>query len=757
MASASVLQFHKPGLFVLLLALAVATSAAKIDLPLRRSQSNLSLSHAVNFWALLALGPAEAVCIATLSAWAQCTLRVGARNPLHRILFNIGSLTLTVWLAGLPLPWLISLGAPGFAAYARAAAIIAPLYFFTNTMQVAAAVALSTRQPVGRVWHRNFLWSAPSYLAGAALAALATAAPSRGWFGWLALLAVPFYLVFRSYHTVVSRLREEQDETRRAMDVQLATIEALALAIEAKAGCTPEHIRSIQQYAATLADAAGLSDADVQAVRTAALLHDIGNMAVPEHILSKPEALTPEEFERVKIHPRVGADILRNVPFGAPVSDLVLCHHERWDGLGYPAALRGTDIPLGARVLAIADCYSTLQADRPYRPARTEQEAVALLRDYAGTAFDPALVELFIARLNVSAAAVAAQPAVDPTWSDSQELDALQDIAGAHREEQTLYEIAQALGSSLGISDAMALIHDKVNRLVPFVTCALFLGDDTDGYECRYAYGPGTEALFKWEPKSWSEISLRLPACADGRGAHGEELISLLPCPLRFEGRLIGGLVIYHTVAGCFTDEHRRVLGRVSDQAAAVIFNSTRFEQTQHESHTDPLTGLANRRSLDRQFETGLAHAARSNGTVGVVVLDLDRLKEINDTYGHEAGDRALRTIGSVLKATVRQNDLCARFAGDEFVVVLWDCSPEHEAQRVLELQNAVAAHPFEPRPGVRLSLSISAGPARFPNDGSTFEELLATADERMYRDKAVRRSRHSSRHALAVAKTERA
>ena len=108
-----------------------------------------------------------------------------------------------------------------------------------------------------RVWHRNFLWSAPSYLAGAALAAFATAASARGWFGWLALLAVPLYLVFRSYHTVVSRLREEQDETRRAMDVQLATIEALALAIEAKAGCTPEHIRSIQQYAATLAEAAG--------------------------------------------------------------------------------------------------------------------------------------------------------------------------------------------------------------------------------------------------------------------------------------------------------------------------------------------------------------------------------------------------------------------------------------------------------------------------------------------------------------------
>jgi diguanylate cyclase (GGDEF)-like protein/putative nucleotidyltransferase with HDIG domain len=750
------LRFEHAGLFAVLIALAVATSATKIDLPLGRSQSNLSLSHVVNFWALFALGPAEAVCIAAVSAWAQCTLRVGGRNPMHRIVFNIFSLTLTVWVASLPLALLMGWGTPGVAALVRTAAVLAPLYFFVNTLLVAGAVALSTRQPVSRVWHRNFLWSAPSYLAGAALAAIATLASARGWFGWLALLVVPLYLVFRSVHTVVARLREEQDETRRAMDVQLATIEALALAIEAKAGCTPEHIRSIQQYAGTLAEAAGLSDAEVQVVRTAALLHDIGNMAVPEHILSKPEALTPEEFERVKIHPRVGAEILRNVPFGGPVGELVLCHHERWDGLGYPAGLRAEDIPVGARILSIADCYSTLQADRPYRPARTQTASIAVLREYAGTAFDPALVDLLLSRLDMGSTAPAAAP-TENAWTEGGGLVALQDIAGAHREEQTLYEIAQALGSSLGVTDAMALIQDKVSRLVPFVTCALFLGDENDGYVCRYAHGPGTEALLKWAPKSWSEVSLRLPSCADGRGAHGEELTALLPCPLRFEGRLIGGLVIYHTVAGCFTDEHRRVLNRVSEQAAAVIFNSTRFEQTQHESHTDPLTGLPNRRSLDLQFESGLARATRTKSTIGVVVLDLDRLKEINDTYGHEAGDRALRAVGSVLRSTVRQNDLCARFAGDEFVVVMWDCSPEHEERRMLELQSAVGAHPFEPRPGVRVSLSISAGPSRFPVDGSTFEELLAAADERMYHDKAGRRSRNSGRHALAVAQSDRA
>ena len=477
---AATLQFHPSNarLFAMLLGLAVAASAAKIELPLGRGQSNLSFSHAVNFWALFSLGLAPTAVIAAASAWAQCTLRAGTRNPPHRVVFSIASLIVTVSIAGLPLTLLTGGDPSSAAALARAAAIAAPLYFFVNTALVAAAIALSTRQPATAIWQRNFLWSAPSYLAGAALAAVATTAWVRGWFVWLALLTIPVYLIFRSYHTVVARLREEQDETLRAMEVQLATIEALALAIEAKAGCTPEHIRSIQQYAVIMAEGIGLGDKDVQAVRTAALLHDVGNMAVPEHILSKPDALTPEEFERVKTHPRVGAEILRNVPFGAPVAELVLCHHERWDGLGYPAGLRTTEIPVGARILAIADCYSTLQTNRPYRPGRNADEAIVVLRNEAGKSFDPDLVELLITRLRQP---VPLSGDADGARNDREQL-VLQDIAGTHREEQTLYEIAQALGANLGVDGAMALINDKVGRLVPFTSCALFLGNDESGY-----------------------------------------------------------------------------------------------------------------------------------------------------------------------------------------------------------------------------------------------------------------------------------
>jgi len=217
-------------------------------------------------------------------------------------------------------------------------------------------------------------------------------------------------------------------------------------------------------------------------------------------------------------------------------------------------------------------------------------------------------------------------------------------------------------------------------------------------------------------------------------------LQSALVCPLVFNERFIGTLSVYHTDTSIYTDDHRRLLDRISEQAAAVIFNSIVFEQTQEDSLTDPLTGLPNTRFMFMHVTRELARAERLKSEISLLVMDLDNFKEINDTFGHHVGDRALREVAGVLRTGIRPYDICVRYAGDEFIVVLSGCNGEEAERKRLELQRAVDAIQFEARPGKMLPLAISVGAAVFPHDGDSYETLLATADSRMYRDKTRRK-----------------
>ena len=221
------------------------------------------------------------------------------------------------------------------------------------------------------MWNQNFLWSAPSYFVGAGAAALATWAVMTSGM-WLAVLLIaPLYLTYRTYKVYLGRIDDERRHVEEMADLHLATIEALALAIDAKDQTAQSHIRRVQVYATSIARGLGMSDTEIQGVKTAALLHDIGKLAVPEHILSKPGPLTQEEFQKIRVHPQVGAEIISAVPFPYPVAPLILSHHERWDGKGYPQGLKGEEIPLGARILSVVDYYDALTSDRPYHKAMT--------------------------------------------------------------------------------------------------------------------------------------------------------------------------------------------------------------------------------------------------------------------------------------------------------------------------------------------------------------------------------------------------
>jgi diguanylate cyclase (GGDEF)-like protein/putative nucleotidyltransferase with HDIG domain len=770
--------FDQPLLFAILLLTSCITSALKVSLPLAKSGSTMSVSYAVDFAALLLLGPHATMLIAVASAWSQCTFRMKTRNPVYRTLFSMACLAVTVQGAGLA--YLLLGGVPGelgqtVTSLARPLVGAATAYFVLNTGLIAVAISLSTHQPILTVWNQNFLWSAPSYFVGAGAAAVATWAVMTSGI-WLALLAAaPLYLTYRTYKVYLGRIDDERRHVHDMADLHLATIEALALAIDAKDQTAQSHIRRVQTYAVALARGLGMSDLETQGVKTAALLHDIGKLAVPEHILSKPGPLTQEEFQKIRIHPQVGAEIISAVPFPYPVSPLILSHHERWDGKGYPQGLKGEEIPLGARILSVVDYYDALTSDRPYHKAMAPEAALALLRQEAARALDPTVVQLFLEmlpslaaaepeeaggkahRLSLDTTSDLGRPAAGFQHESGKGNTVFEDIAHAHREIYALYEISQTMGTSLGMADTMALISSKLTNLVPFSACALFLYHEEDEtLQCRFATGVESEVigtmvvgsgqgLTGWVSRNRRPLVNARPSAdfeAAGLGERATTLQAAIVAPLVFGDRFIGTLAVYHQEPEFYSDDHRRLLDRVCEQAAAVIHNSIIFEQTQEDSLTDPLTELPNTRFMFMHLTRELARAERLKAEVALLVMDLDNFKAINDNHGHHVGDRALREVAHVLRGAIRPYDICVRYAGDEFIVVLAGCGGEEAEWKRHELQRAVDDLVFEPRPGRRLPLAVSVGAAIYPHDGETYESLLATADSRMYRDKTRRKQR---------------
>ena len=757
------IRFEHPWVFALLFTLSCASAAMKISLPLTtdvssRNVSSMSVSYAVDFVSLLLLGLDQTLLIAGAGAFSQSAWKNDTPRPLHRTLFSVSTLIITVTGAGLAFTTLQMPGNPSITALAQPLVGAASAYFLLNSGMVALAIALTSRQPVIKIWKENFLWSAPSYFVGAGAAAIAAWTFERHEF-WLAPLTfAPIYLTYRTYRIYLRGL-EAQKNLKETSDLHLATIEALAAAIDAKDQMTRVHIRRVQAYAGRLAEAIKLPPGEVQAVRTAALLHDIGKLAIPAQILSKPGPLTPEEFAKVRIHPQIGAEIVASIPFPYAVAPIVLSHHERWDGTGYPQALKGEAIPIGARILAVVDYFDVITSER--HNGQSLDNALALMKHEAGRALDPALVDLFVEKLPKFArifdaentAAPADQGRTAPATLASREVNAFENIALAHQEIYALYEIAQTMGTTLGVADTMGLIASKLRAIIPWAGCALMVQDgDSGDLICRFAVGVDAPLLLRGRLRvgeglsGWVARHRRTLVNASPRiefEAAGvpspSSIMTAIVCPLELGDRFIGTLALFHTEQALYTEDHRRVLARVGEQAAAVVNNALLFEQTQEESLTDPLTGLPNRRSMMARLSSEISRSERAHSQLAVIVLDVDGFKRINDSLGHAVGDQVLREIAQALLQSLRPYDLCVRFAGDEFVIVLGDCTPEAAETKRLELQERIDAISIKVD-STTFRAGASAGVANYPLDGDTYEALLATADRRMYSDKALRR-----------------
>ena len=273
------------------------------------------------------------------------------------------------------------------------------LFFGINSWMIAFAVALETRTSPLRIWRTNFLWLSLNFFCGASVAALlaVNVDPTNVDLTYLGAVVPLLLALYLTYRTAMGRVEDAIGHLQRVNKLHLATIETLAHAVDAKDQVTHGHIRRVQNLTTQVATALGITDElQLRAIEASALLHDMGKLAIPEHILNKPGKLTPAEFEKMKLHASIGAEILSSIEFPYPVVPIVRHHHENWDGTGYPDGISGVDIPIGARILSVVDCFDALTSDRPYRPALTAAAALEIVGQRRGNMYDPLVVDTFV-------------------------------------------------------------------------------------------------------------------------------------------------------------------------------------------------------------------------------------------------------------------------------------------------------------------------------------------------------------------------
>ena len=547
------------------------------------------VSEAFVFTAVLLFGPDVATLVVALDSLILTSwLRSPTPSPL-RPLFNATAGALAISLAAKFLAWMLPVH-PGVAVPMEQLLLpvfgLSIAFFLINSWLVAFAVGLERKtSPVG-IWRRNLMWLSLNYLGGASVALiLVTYARDVSFATVLALvpMLVVLYLTFR---TSWGRLEDANRHVTQLNELYLSTIEALAMAVDAKDQITHGHIRRVQVYAVELARRLGVSEErQIKAIEAAALLHDMGKLAIPEHILNKPGKLTSAEFDRMKTHASLGADLLSSIRFPYPVVPIVRHHHEDWNGRGYPTGISGTDIPLGARILSVVDCFDALTSDRPYRPRLSNEEAFRILRERRGTMYDPLVVDTFMRTYAEIAplALRAGQEARSILSEDSTNLDSsptshLRQIRANASEAALLARYGQSLRRASSVKEAVDATAQCLRQIMPATVYALYVFDSkTDSLICEVALGDQQNVLLGLtipvgeRVSGWVAANRQTATNSDAILDLGETarvfqpaLRSTISTALANDVQLVGVLTAYAAGEAAFNDGHRDVFEQVA-------------------------------------------------------------------------------------------------------------------------------------------------------------------------------------------------
>lgn len=571
--------------WIVLSALTLLTGSLTLKIP--TVSARLSVSEVFVFAAVLWFGPGVATFIVVLDALVGALWQ---RNRTGiRVLFNVCAGASAIWLAahlyGLVAPQSAS-GRPAVEDLLFPVAVLALSYFAINSFLVATAVALEHRTSPLEMWRRNFLWLNLNYLVGASVALMLVAYTPSIDFPTISAVLPLLVITYLMFRMTLGRVDDAHRHVTQVNEMYLSTIEALALAVDAKDQITHGHIRRVQVYTVELAKRLGVHDAlQLKAIEAAALLHDMGKLAIPEHILNKPGKLTTAEFDKMKRHADIGADLLSSVKFPYPVVPIVRHHHENWDGKGYPTGLAGTDIPLGARILSVVDCFDALTSDRPYRPRMSKEESFDILRKRRGNMYDPLVVDTFIsayeelAPLATEAGLQARSLIGESTFASEPDAAALNEIRANASEVALLEQFAQQLSRAATAVDATEAALQTLRQLTPISTCAVYRYDaNLDQVICQCSAGdshnllPGLVIRLGERVSGWCAANQKTVMNSDAyldlvqmASRFTPPLRSTICAPMLKDGRLTGVFTGYSSQDTPFDERHRYAVERVAE------------------------------------------------------------------------------------------------------------------------------------------------------------------------------------------------
>lgn len=765
---------YTPSQFLILsVTLVTSIIVSQYELRISQAKATLSVKEAVVFWAIIWLGVPGGILVSACAAIASYPLF--AKDKKRWVTFVFSNIISTFVSATVFYEVLNRFA--GMKGSTLSVNMVEPMWLIGSVLMMGALhillhmsltstfLKLDREHLLSNSFKEIFVSSSISYVWGVILTFIADIVFLNFGPGFGLFIVTNIVIAHAAYRLHVNKLAQKTREITEASRIHLATVDALATAIDARDQVGIGHVRRTQIYAIGIGEILGLPDTDIQALSTGALLHDIGKLGVPDHILNKPGRLTPAEMEKMKIHATIGASILDKVDFPYPVVSAVRHHHESWDGTGYPDGLKKEDIPLTARILAVADAYDTLRGARPYREAVSRDEARRFLLNGSGTQFDPKIIDVFLRNLRQFEGEVDAEGLAYALDSSNEILDSLnlnhsndskpgyvEQIKRANREVFALYELARVFSSSLNVDDTLKLFVQKIAELMPFDSCVVYLLDKSQEFAtARYAEGKNSTNLkgkrIKAGEGATGYVLKKRQAVYNINPALDfsftqldfiQDYTAMASLPLIADEVMLGAVSLYSCSLENYVEEHMRLLETVSRIAADAISKALHFKETETNALTDPMTQLPNARSLHLHFENEASRARRSNEEFQLLMLDLDGFKKVNDTFGHAIGDQLLREIAAVMREQLREYDFLARYAGDEFVAIIPETSNADIQDLCQRIESAVSGFGLPIGDGRFAKVGISIGAACYPRHGESLDQIIIAADQAMYSVKAT-------------------